>query len=1053
MLSNPTTTLDSVTSYKDYVNKAKECEMKAIAFTEHGNILSWYNKKKYCEENGLKYIHGAEVYVTKDLKEKRRDNYHVILLSKNLEGFYELNELVSKSFNRANVKIIDDIERFYFNPRITYDELKNTSDNIIILSGCLGGILNSGDAELEQDFIQFMAKNKHRCFLEIQHHHVEEQRIYNQKLYKISQNTGIELVAGTDTHSLDVKSAKGREILQKAKNVRFENEENWDLIFKTYDELVDLYEKQNALPRQVYLKAVENTNKIADMIEEYEIDTSFKYPKIYKNSEQVFYNKIMDRLKKHPYVLKRYKYDDIKKRIDEEFEVYKKTNLIDFMLLQSYLRDWERDNGIYCGYSRGSISGSMIAYILGITEMDSIKFGLNFFRFANPERVSLADIDTDYSEEDREKVKKFILKDKMSLPNLYTSEVITFNTIALKGAIRDVGRALEIPLSTINDICKRVDFEEDKLRKQYEELFTYADILQGTIVSIGTHPAGCVITDKNIHKEFGTITLPTTEYPVTAIDMKELESLGYLKLDILGLKNIGVINETCKLAGIERKTPDNTDLNDMNVWKSIREDTTGIFQWESESAQAYLKEFMSDETLNKVKSKIKNFNMIKWFSFGNGLIRPGCASFRDNVAQGNFYDNGLKELNEFLSSTLGHVTMQEDIMMFLNKFCGYTMGESDNVRRAIAKKKGTEKLIPEIKERFINYTSKHYNVSKEKCEKIIEPFLQVILDASDYAFSWNHSDSYSCIGYICGWLRYYYPLEFLTASLNIFEDEKDKTKKLVEYANKIGIQIKPARFRYSASKYMFDKATNTIYKGVASIKNLNYEVAEQLYSLRGNKYNNFYELMLDIKNKVNIRSDQLDILIKLDYFQEFGKAKKLLTFVKYFNQLYKAKVVVKGKFNKQVENIIKKYSKETKSQYRDLDNEKILLEIWSKIPNEDLSVNEKIMAEKEYLGYVSYTNPKLDKRYILVMDLDIRYSPRFTAYCLNNGKTEELKVYKQPKGKKMEGIVYYKDIPFEEGDILYCKQFKCKPRSRKTEKGWEDIPGTKEWWLINYTKV
>ena len=275
---------------------------------------------------------------------------------------------------------------------------------------------------------------------------------------------------------------------------------------------------------------------------------------------------------------------------------------------------------------------------------------------------------------------------------------------------------------------------------------------------------------------------------------------------------------------------------------------------------------------------------------------------------------------------------------------------------------------------------------------------------------------------------------------------------MTEYANKIGVKIKPARFRYSTSKYTFDKATNIIYKGVASIKNLNHEVAEQLYALRNNKYSNFYELMLDIKNKVNIRSDQLDILIKLDYFEEFGKSKKLLEYVKYFNQLYKSKVVSKGKFNDKIENIIKTYSRETKSQYRDLDNRKILLEIWNKIPNEDLPIHKKIMAEKEYLGYVGYINPKLDKRYVVVMDLNTRYSPRFTAYCLNNGKTEELKVYRK-RGKARKDIVYYEDIPFEEGDILYCKEFKCKPKSRKTENGWEDVPNSREWWLTSYSKV
>lgn len=308
------------------------------------------------------------------------------------------------------------------------------------------------------------------------------------------------------------------------------------------------------------------------------------------------------------------------------------------------------------------------------------------------------------------------------------------------------------------------------------------------------------------------------------------------------------------------------------------------------------------------------------------------------------------------------------------------------------------------------------------------------------------------LGYACGRMRHYYPIEFATAYLNRAEDEDDINMG-TELVNTLGFKIEPARFRYSTNEYMFDKSTNTIYKGVASIKELNHEVAEQLYSLRHNEYNNFYELMLDIKDKVNIRSNQLDILIKLDFFKEFGKAKKLLEFVPYFNPLYKAKVVNKGKFNNNIEAIISRYSKSTKKQFRDLDNERILLEIWKSIPNEDLSIIEKITYEKEYLGYISYTNPDIDKRYIMVTDLDARYSPRFNAYCLNNGKTEELKVYKQRRGRGMSGVTYYKDIPFKEGDLLFAKKFNSKPKSMKTSDGWVNIPNTVEWWLLDYVKI
>lgn len=284
----------------------------------------------------------------------------------------------------------------------------------------------------------------------------------------------------------------------------------------------------------------------------------------------------------------------MQKTIDEEFDVYKATKSIDFMLLQTYLREWEKQNGIQCGYGRGSVSGSMIAYLLGITQMDSMRYGLNFFRFMNPSRVTNADIDTDYSGKDRETIKRFLLKDKMNLPSIRSAEIITFNTIALKGAIRDVCRALYKDradmnyLHVANHICKEVELHEDTIRKKYPEVFKYVDIVNGTIVSIGTHPSGVLISDLPIDQTVGLCSISTSEYPVSMINMKELDDLMYVKLDILGLDNIGVINDTCKMLGIERLTPDNTDMEDMNVWRSIRDDTTLIFQWESDSAQHYL---------------------------------------------------------------------------------------------------------------------------------------------------------------------------------------------------------------------------------------------------------------------------------------------------------------------------------------------------------------------------------------------------------------------------------------------------------------------------------
>jgi len=1026
-LSNGITNIDSVTKFQEYIDKAKEYNMSALAFSEHGSTFEWWHKKCAIEQAGMKYIHAIEVYLTETLDEKVRDNYHCVLIAKNYEGFRELNSLVSQSFNRKD-------NHFYYTPRISFDELFCTSDNILITTACIGGALYKGNDAVKEKFLDYIIKNKHKCFLEIQHHSDIQQVKHNQKLYEISQTHNINLIAGTDTHALNKEHVDGRRVLQKAKNINFPEEDGWDLTFKSYDELCKSYEKQNAIPQPVWMKAIENTNLMVNMVESFEISCDTKYPKIYNDSLNTFKAHINNKRKSHSYINQRYSKEELDEIINTEIDTYDKTKSIDFMLLQEYLRDWEKSNEIQCGYSRGSVSGSMVAYILGITEMDSKKFGLNFFRFQNPSRITNCDIDTDYGGADRDVVKRFLLEEHMGLDQLHSSEIITFNTIALKGAIRDVGRALEIPLQEVDSISKQCDSEEDtvELRKKYKELFKYVDIVNGTIVSIGTHPSGVLISDLDIAKEIGLCSTSTSDYPISMLNMKELDDLMYIKLDILGLDNIAVINETCKILGIDRLTPDNVDLNDVEVWKSIRDDTTTIFQWESNSAQAYLKKFMSDNTLAIVRNNIPNFSMLKWFSFGNGLIRPACASYRNAVAEGKFYDNGFSELNEFLKPTMGYVTMQEDIMQFLVRFCGYSQADSDNVRRAIAKKKGTEHLLPEIESRFIKYSSQQFNLSEEQCSEIIKPFLQTIVDASAYAFSWNHSDSYSCLGYICGYLRYYHPLEFLTASFNAFIDKEDKTIAITRYAQKLKIKINPARFRYSKSTYNFDKNNNSIYKGMASIKYLNRAISDELYELRENKYNSFTELLLDISN-TSLNSKQLDILIKLDFFNEFGNPKELLRVNDMFN-LFKqgnAKQVSKDKLPNEIINLIEPFINGNRKDgkpskfYAMLDIGQVLniLEKYIRsLQISDFDLNEKVQHQFEFLGYVDLTtNKEEDRTKLFIKEI-------YPIKRKKDNKQFGYSVITKSIGSGVEArfTVFnkvYNQEPVEAADIIRCKRY------------------------------
>lgn len=1030
MLSNGVTNIDSVTKYTEYIDYAKSLNMKALAFSEHGCIFEWVHKKEYIEKCNMKYIHSSEVYLTEDnnIENKHRDNYHCVLIAKNYDGVKELNKLISNSFNRSDY-------HYYYVPRITFDELFNTSDNIIITSSCLGGVLNNGNNDIKKKFLQFLIKNKHRSFLEIQHHNCKEQISYNKMLYTIHQKTNIPLIAGTDTHCLNEEHVLGRSILQKSKDVRFENEEMWDLTFKTYDELVKAYEIQNSLPKEVYIQAIENTNIMADMIEPFELDYSHKYPKLYSDSEKVFKEKILKGIKKRG-IDKYDNFDEYKKRIQYEFDTYKHNGAIDFMLLEEDYKSALKEQGVSFGYSRGSISGSVIAYILGITEVDSIKYNLNYERFMNKERVSLADVDTDWGKKDRYKVRQYLFNKK----GLYCCDIITFNTIALKGAIKDIGRALGMSVDETQKISdavykneNKVDCIDEEYKEKYPELFKYVDIVKGTIVSIGNHPAGLVVSPYPVDEWFGLCSTKTNEHMISQINMKEIDGLSFVKLDVLGLDCVGLINDTCDLANIPRITPDNIPFDDMKVWNEIKEDCTMIFQFESPYAGEYIKQLFSDETIKNIKSKNENFSYIELMAMANGAIRPAGASYRDELSRGIYRDNGHKALNDFLSPTLGFLVYQEQIIEFLNKFCGFTMGMADLVRRSFAKKLGTENHIPKIKDGFIKTMKDKYNVEEEESEKLVTNFIQVIIDASNYLFSLNHAIPYSFLGYAVGYLRCYYKLETVTTALNTYEEDNDKCLQILDYANRHNIKILPIKFGKSLSQYTMDKENNNIYKGISCIKYCNSTIADELMELSKNKkYNNFIDLLYDIKN-TSVDSRQLKILIILNFFSDFGNNEYLLKVNDIFDKLNSAKILKKSKIEELgiEECLVKKYSnKETATQYRELDNKGLINAICSTFKNNTLSIKEQIKAEMEYLGYTTYTNTKINEQYYIVINYmcykDVT-RPYFTLRNINNG--EEIKT-------RITQSKVFKQSPFGEYSILKVEGFTEKFKKKNIGGSW-----------------
>ena len=522
-----------------------------------------------------------------------------------------------------------------------------------------------------------------------------------------------------------------------------------------------------------------------------------------------------------------------------------------------------------------------------------------------------------------------------------------------------------------------------------------------TVNNIAVHNCGLVVSPHSIDDRMGLFTTSTDDVPISQINMKEVDLQNYVKLDLLKLDTIELINETCKLAGIERLTPDNVDINDKAVWDSIRDDTTSIFQWDGDTGNRYIKKLLSDGNIQKFKALNPNVDYMTLLSIGNGAIRPAGASYRDDLANGVVRKSGNKAIDEFMKPTFGYLVFQCQIIQFLHEYCGYTMGEADVVRRHFAKKTGTDKDIPQIKAGFAKTMAERSGMSKEESDAVIADFIQVIIDASNYLFSLNHSQPYSYEGYVSGWLRYHYPLQFLTVAMNINQGKEEKTTALTAYAHKVGIKIKSPQFRYSRADYFCDTTTNTIYKGLGSIKYMSADVAEELYSMRNQQFNNFIDLLFAMQvMSTKPDSRQLDILVKIGYFAEFGPAKALLEGIKVFNLFYKSKTIKVDKLKDigyDIEVIRPYCGKATEKTLSDLDNRGLILAILRQTKMPKTTIVDMLRWQAEMLGYVSGNDPKQDVNDYLVLDVKITgYGATFVKiYNFAYGAERQYKVNKQ----------------------------------------------------------
>lgn len=619
--------------------------------------------------------------------------------------------------------------------------------------------------------------------------------------------------------------------------------------------------------------------------------------------------------------------------------------------------------------------------------------------------------------------------------------VLALGTISDKGTIDDVGRALAIQwekanpqapknenpysLDAVARIKKEYDEDPEQCRQNYPDLFYYFDGMKGAVVSLSHHPAGVIIAPLDLYQRYGVMR-DKDNLPVLMLDMDASHGVGLAKYDILGLDTVQIIKSTCDLAGLPYPHTWEIDFNDPKVWADMKTSPYGLFQFVEDFAFESLKKF--------------DVHSIQDLSLVTAAIRPGGASYRDQLFQHEVNHNPSREIDDLLADSLGWLVFQEQTIAFLQKICGMSGGDADSVRRAIGHK--DEKAVQAAMPQILNGYCEHSSKPRAEAEKEASAFLQIIKDSSSYQFGLNHATGYSILTYYCAYYRYYYPVEFVTALLNTADNQK-KILAGTMLAAQRGIQIKPIRFRHSLDQYTPDVPNKTIYKGMASIKYLNKKIGRELYALRDKQYDSFVDLLVDI-DKTSMNSRQLTILIELDFFSEFGNPDQL----KAINEIYEKYKNV-HQMKKQDLPIPESHlvcESVTEKMYKGV-SARSIIDYLVAHETADIKTGIKTIVQYEFnnLGYVQYVNPSLATSYYYVLSIDGKYKNKHvTLYQLCSGNSFTVKVRSSTLEQR----------PIGPGNIIKSFGFSRQGKWSKTADGqWVQSTEQFDDFLIKYSVV
>lgn len=926
--------LDGLSKIDEIIEAAKKYDMESIALTDHGNLYGAIEFYKAAKEADIKPILGMEAYFTPNGMEKKRGSadrtrHHLILLAKNNEGWQNLIKLSSEAH----------LNGFYYKPRIDKEVLEDHSEGLICLSGCASGHVPTlvGEGKMEE------AKKEARWYkdlfgddyyIELQPHSPE----LHEGLKEIAEDLNIPVVATADSHYIDPSDQEAHEILLAVQtgNTIYDNNrmslEEFNLSLRSPEEMESEFEDTP--------EAIENTNKIAKKCE---VDIEMGEDKIPQfdtpegqSSKEYLDNLIEERIgNRYEEVT-----DDVKERIEYELGIINKMGFEDYFLIVQDLVNWAKKRGIVVGPGRGSAAGSIISYILGITNVDPLKYGLLFERFLNPERIQMPDIDIDFADARREEVMAYV---RNKYGEDHVAQIITFGKMKARAAIRDTGRALGLPYGLCDEIAKLIPFQAtideamdqvDELKRKYEndeeirELIDSAKKLEGCVRHASVHACGVVIATDPITKYVPLQQAPQGDDAIiTQFEMHSVEDLGLLKMDFLGLKNLTIIEEAINL--VEEQHGDQIDIenipmDDESTFKLLQKgQTTGVFQLESSGMKRNLRKLHP--------TKFEDIDAMI------ALYRPGPMDLIPQFIRRKHGEEEVTYIHEKLEPILGETygvgVYQEQMMKIAQDLAGFSLGEADVLRKAIGKK--IEELLDKLKDKLIDGMIEN-GIEPDKAKEIWELFPPF----ARYGFNRSHSVSYAMISYQTAYLKANYPVELMCALLKTSATNIDNVTKFVKEANEMGIEVLPPDINESMKNFSINDDGENIRFGLLAIKGIGENIAEQIIEERaqGGKFKDLTNFLTRVNDK-DLNKKSLESLVKCGALENLG--------------------ISRGKALENLEEIVKfaqASRKQAQSDQGNLFGQKSTGSIKLKDAN-DVENNKKLRWEKKLLGLYLTDHP------------------------------------------------------------------------------------------------